>query len=81
MRVIAAIVVAVLALAFGVVNGVLMCVSPRQHAAFWRWYSRIRDEAPRNDYGVQIETRTAGVVIVVVCVFFGWILVEKIVGR
>lgn len=40
MHLVAIATVALVALAFAAVNGVLICVSPRQPAAFWPWYTR-----------------------------------------
>jgi ABC-type amino acid transport system permease subunit len=80
-RIIGAIVIGFVALAFGLVNGVLMCISPRHHTAFLRWYSRINDQATRDEPSAQIERRIAGLVIVVMCMFFGWVLAGKIVSR
>ena len=81
MRIIGAIVIGSIALAFGLVNGMLMCVSPRRHTAFMRWYSRIKDQAPGVEPSAQIERRVAGLIIVVMCIFFGWVLAGKIVSR
>jgi hypothetical protein len=81
MRLVATIVVALVALAFAAVNGVLMCVSPRHHAAFWRWYTRVGGQASWAESGAQVQLRIAGLLIVAVSVFFGWILAGKILGH
>ena len=81
MRLIAIIVVAFLALAFAAINGVLMCVSPRHHAVFWRWYTRRGGQGSRAESDAQIELRIAGLVIVAVSIFFAWIFVGKILSR
>lgn len=64
--------------AFGIVTGVLMCISPRLHTRFWRWYTRSVSPMPGLHSGLQIEERIAGFIIVVVCIFLGWKLAEKI---
>lgn len=81
MRLMAMIVVGLLALVFAAVNGVLMCVSPRHHAAFWRWYTRAGSQVSGIDSGAQVQLRIAGLIIVVVSIFFGWVLVGKVLGR
>jgi uncharacterized protein YjeT (DUF2065 family) len=81
MRFVVLVVVAPLALAFAIVNGVLMCVSPRRHAAFWRWYTRSVSSVSGVASGPQIQLRIAGLIIVVLSMFFGWILAEKILNR
>lgn len=81
MHIVAIIVVGLLALAFAAVNGVLMCVSPRHHAAFWRWYTRAGDQVSGIDSGAQVQLRIAGLVIVAVSIFFGWVLAGKILSR
>ncbi len=81
MRLVAIIVVALVAVAFAAVNGVLMCVSPRHHAAFWRWYTRAGDQVSGIDSGAQVQLRIAGFVIVAVGIFFGWVLAGKILSR
>ena len=81
MRLVAIIVVALVTLAFAAVNGVLMCVSPRHHAAFWRWYTRAGDQVSGIDSGAQVQLRIAGLVIVAVSIFFGWVLAGKILSR
>jgi hypothetical protein len=81
MRLVAIIVVALVAVAFAAVNGVLMCVSPRHHAAFWRWYTRAGDQVSGIDSGAQVQLRIAGFVIVAVSIFFGWVLAGKILSR
>jgi uncharacterized membrane protein len=68
-------VVALLVLAFAGIEGVLMCVSPRCHAAFWRWYTR---QESGGEFGTQMESRIAGIIIVALCMFIGWKIVEKI---
>ena len=80
MRLIAIIVVGLIALAFGAVNGTLMFLSPRHHAAFWRWYMRVEDQVSEAESGAQIQLRIAGLFIVAVSVFFGWILAGKILS-
>jgi uncharacterized protein YjeT (DUF2065 family) len=77
----AIIAIALLALAFAVVNGVLMCVSPRHHAAFWRRYTRFGGQVSEVESGAQIQLRIAGLIIVVFSMFFSWILAEKILSR
>jgi hypothetical protein len=81
MRLVAIVVIALLALVFAGVNGVLMCASPRLHAAFVRWYTRSGGQKSEVESGRQIELRIAGVIIVVLSMFFGWTLAEKIVSR
>lgn len=81
MRLLAISIVAAVALAFGAVNGVLMCVSPRHHAAFWRWYTRAGGSMSADDSGPQIQLRIAGLGIVVMSIFFAWVLAGKILGR
>ncbi len=81
MRLVAISVVALVALAFATVNGVLMCVSPRHHAAFWRWYTRAGDQVSGVESGGQMQLRIAGLVIVAVSIFFGWVLAGKILSR
>ncbi len=65
-------------LALGIVNGALMCASPRLHARFLRWYTRSESQMLGADSGPQIEFRIAGFIILVVCIFLAWILAEKI---
>ena len=65
-------VLAPLGLAFVIVNGVLMCFSPRRLAALWRW--------PGFDSGPQIQFRIVGVIILVLSIFFSWKLAEKILS-
>lgn len=72
---------ALLALAFGLANGVLMCISPVRHASFWRWYTRSGAGAQRPLPGAQTQMRAAGLVLTFICVFFGWMLVGKFLGR
>lgn len=78
MRQLALIVGTVLVVAFVAVNGVLMLVSPRRHAAFARWYTRgtmlslVKPGA---------ETRLAGFVLVAMCTFIGWVLFAKMMTR
>jgi hypothetical protein len=67
--------VTLLLLAFGVANGVLMCVSQRRYAAFWRWYNR-RESG--GEFGTEMQLRLAGIIIVAVCIFIGWKVVQKI---
>ncbi|MGH9759557.1 MAG: hypothetical protein ACREAC_01815 [Blastocatellia bacterium] len=81
MRLLTIIAIALLALGFAVVNGVLMCVSPKHHGAFWRWYTRSGNQAVGVESGAQIQLRLAGLIIVVSSMFFGWILAEKILSR
>lgn len=81
MRIVAIIVVGLLALAFAAVNGVLMCVSPRHYAAFRRWYTRAGDQVSGIDSGAPVQLRIAGLVIVAVSIFFGWVLAWKILSR
>ena len=81
MRIVAIVVVGLLALAFAAVNGVLMCVSPRHHAAFWRWYTRAGDQVSGVESGAQMQLRIAGLIIVAVSIFFSWVLAEKILSR
>lgn len=81
MRPIAILVIGLLALVFAVVNGVLMCLSPRHHAAFWRWYTRSGSQVSGVESGTQIQLRIAGLMIVGLSVFFGWVLIEKMVSR
>src|SRR6266481_3206637 len=64
--------IGLLALAFGALNGVLMCLSPRHHAAFVRWYSRLGAQVSGVDSGAQIELRLAGLGLVAVSIFLGW---------
>lgn len=73
--------IALLALAFAVVNGILMCVSPRHHAMFWRWYTRVADHASAIDPGAQVQLRIAGLVIVAVSIFLAWVLTGKVFIR
>lgn len=80
MRLVAIVGIALLALAFAIVNGVLMCASPRHHATFWRWYTRSGSQVSGVGPGAQIQLRIAGLIIVVLSVFFGWILAEKILS-
>jgi hypothetical protein len=80
MRLVAIVVIALVALTFAGVNGVLMGVSPRHHAAFVRWYTRSGGQSQIVS-GKQIELRIAGIIIVAVTMFFGWMLAEKIMGR
>jgi hypothetical protein len=81
MRSVAIIVLALVALAFAVVNGILMCVSPTHHAAFRRWYTRGESQVPGVDSGPQVHLRIAGLAIAAVSIFFGYVLAEKILGR
>jgi hypothetical protein len=81
MRLVAIVLIALLALAFALVNGVLMFASPRHHAAFWRWYTRSGSSVSGVESGAQIQLRIAGIIIVVLSMFFGWILAEKILIR
>jgi len=73
-------VIAPLGLAFAIANGVLMCFSPKHHAEFLRWYTRSAGQMSGLDSGPQIELRIAGLIIVVVSIFFGWKLAEKILS-
>lgn len=81
MRIVAIIVVGLLALAFAAVNGFLMCVSPGRHAAFWRRYTRAGSQVSGIESGAQMQLRIAGLVIMAVSLFFGWVLAGKILGR
>jgi hypothetical protein len=81
MRLVALVLIALLALAFALVNGALMFASPRHHAAFWRWYTRSGSSVSRVESGEQIQLRIAGIIIVVLSMFFGWILAGKILIR
>ena len=81
MRLAAMIVTGLVILIFAA-GGVLMFVSPRRHAAFWRWYSaRFGNQVPWVESGDQIQLRIAGLIIVVISIFFGWILTEKILAH
>jgi hypothetical protein len=66
-------------LVFAIVNGVLMCASPRRHAAFVRWYTRSRQDG-RPDTGMQIQLRIAGLIIVAISMFMSWKFIEIFVG-
>lgn len=81
MRLVAIIVIGLVALAFALVNGVLMCVSPRHHAAFWRWYTRVEGQASGVASGAQMQLRIAGLVIVAVSIFFAWVLAGKVLSH
>lgn len=81
MRLVTIVLIGLLALAFAFVNGMLMFASPRHHAAFWRWYTRVGGQESWAESGVQVQLRIAGLLIVAVSVFFGWILVGKILGN
>jgi hypothetical protein len=81
MRLVIFIVVGAVALVFAAVNGVLMCVSPRHHDAFWRWYTRTGDQMLEVRFGAQIELRIAGLFIVAMSIYFGWLLAGKILTR
>jgi hypothetical protein len=81
MRLVAIVLIALLALAFALVNGVLMFASPRHHAAFWRWYTRAGSQVSGIESGAQMQLRIAGLIIVAVSTFFGWVLAGKILGR
>lgn len=65
-----------LVLAFCAAHGLLMALSPRRHAAFVRWYTRSGNSDLRSASGVQIETRIAGVLLVLMCTFMGFFLVQ-----
>jgi hypothetical protein len=78
---VAIVLIALVALAFAVVNGALMFASPKHHAAFWRWYTRSGSQTSGFDSGAQIQLRIAGIVIVIFSTFFGWILAEKVLSR
>ncbi len=81
MRIVAIVVVGLLALAFAAVNGVLMCVSPRHHAAFLRWHTRAGDQVSGVESGAQMQLRIAGLIIVAVSIFFSCVLAGKILSR
>jgi hypothetical protein len=55
-------------LIFGAVSGLLMLVSPERYAAFIRWTSRSESYAPQAQMGRQAQFRSAGLIILVVCV-------------
>jgi hypothetical protein len=75
------IVVGVLLLPFAAVNGVLMVFSPRRHAFFLRWCSRSKGQTSEVKAGPQIQVRIAGLLILALTLFFGWIFVGKIIGN
>lgn len=77
---VAMIVMTLLTLIFAAVNGVLMCVSPRRHASFLRWYTRVGAQTAGSVSGRQIELRIAGLIITIMSVFFGWVLTGKILS-
>jgi len=81
MRLFAIVVVALVVLAFAAVNGILMCLSPRHHAAFWRWYTRAGDQTSGVEPGAQVQLRIAGFLIVAVSIFFCWVLSGKILNH
>jgi hypothetical protein len=72
MSVVASVLIAFVVLTFGIVTGVLTCISPKHHGEFWRWYSRTEYPAPGVGSGAQIELRIAGIVMVAVCMFLAW---------
>ncbi len=78
MRIIAIALVALLALAFSIVNGLLMFVSPKLHAKFQRWYSRSKNQELEVKPAHQIQIRLAGIIIVGVSIFFAWMLAKKL---
>ena len=78
----AVMIVGLLTLIFGVINGVLMFVSPSRHGAFWRWYSaRFGNQVPWVESSDPVQLRIAGLIIAVISIFFGWILAGKILAR
>lgn len=80
MRFVTITVIGPLAWAFAAVNGVLMCVSPRRYAAFRRWYTRSGSQVSGVQSGAQIQLRIAGLIILVLSIFFSWILAGKILS-
>ena len=70
-------------LTLGVTAGLLMSISPKMHANFWRqWYARLgRPEVDFLASCREVETRVAGILIAIVSVFFLWILAGKVFTR
>jgi hypothetical protein len=81
MRLAAIIIAGLLTLIFAA-GGALMLFSPVRHAAFWRWYSaRFGNQVPWVESGDHVQLRIAGLIILVVSIFFGWILARKILAH
>lgn len=76
-------VIGFIGLALAVSAGLLMLISPKLHAEFWRWwYTRIgRTDVSIFETGSQTQLRMAGLIITIVGLFFLWILCGRLLNH
>lgn len=73
--------IASIVLAFVVINGVLMCVSPMRFHAFLRWYTSLRgNRVFEVKYGARVQLRLAGLIVVLISLILIYQLCEKSFG-